>query len=245
MAIEVRDTGRAAVCAYFRVREAGNGLTIQKETKRAWPHRHVWALKGWSRNTCKLEAVPKVLSRILSGGARQDTPQPSRSRARPPGKRVPRKANPKYKCRSRQPWIDKEVKQLGSPRQRGPHRRDQLVNWSDLRVDCEQGTAGGHFVKADQPLNHTIVTRLRREVGAKANLKVLGCSDERQAVRDRSARTHSHVIPGPHGQPNSAPISHTQPMQRHTLQAGQSETSPAGRCLCASIAAFESNGLAP
>lgn len=30
------------------------------------------------------------------------------------GKKGPRKANPKYKRRSRQPWTDKEVKQLRS-----------------------------------------------------------------------------------------------------------------------------------
>jgi hypothetical protein len=32
----------------------------------------------------------------------------------PIGKKGPRKANPKYKRRSRQPWSDKEVKQLRS-----------------------------------------------------------------------------------------------------------------------------------
>ena len=39
--------------------------------------------------------------------------QPSRKRAGSPiGKKGPRKSNPKYKRRSRQPWSDKEVKQL-------------------------------------------------------------------------------------------------------------------------------------
>jgi hypothetical protein len=39
--------------------------------------------------------------------------QPSRKRPGSPiGKKGPRKSNPKYKRRSRQPWSDKEVKQL-------------------------------------------------------------------------------------------------------------------------------------
>jgi len=41
--------------------------------------------------------------------------QPSWKRPGSPiGKKGPRKANPKYKRRSRQPWSDKEVKQLRS-----------------------------------------------------------------------------------------------------------------------------------
>jgi hypothetical protein len=39
--------------------------------------------------------------------------RPSRKRPGSPiGKKGPRKSNPKYKRRSRQPWSDKEVKQL-------------------------------------------------------------------------------------------------------------------------------------
>jgi hypothetical protein len=56
-----------------------------------------------------------LLSRALAPYMEDQMAQPAWKRPGSPiGKKGPRKTNPKYKRRSRQPWSDKEVKQLRS-----------------------------------------------------------------------------------------------------------------------------------
>ena len=57
----------------------------------------------------------------------------------PIGKKSPRKANPKYKRRSRQPWSDKEVKELRSLAK--ANTPTGAEDGSAPGIHCQQGAA--------------------------------------------------------------------------------------------------------
>jgi hypothetical protein len=71
----------------------------------------------------------------------------------PIGKKGPRRTNPKYKRRSRQPWSDKEVKQLRSlAKANTPTGVISLKMERPLASIASKAQREGHFTKASQSL---------------------------------------------------------------------------------------------